>query len=56
MSGMGTGARNALIGTVVIALLALVVAWFLHTYEKVEKQITLPPYGEAGYNPLYALK
>ena len=56
MSGMGTGTRNALIGTIVLALLALVVAWFLHTYEKVEKQITLPPYGEASYNPLYALK
>ena len=56
MSGMDTGTRNALIVVGVAALLALVVAWFLHTYERVEKQITLPPYGEASYNPLYALK
>jgi len=56
MSGMDTGTRNALIATTVLALLAVVVAWFLHTYERVEKQITLPPHGEAGYNPLYALK
>ena len=56
MSGVGTGTRNALIVVGLAALVALVVAWFLHTYEKVEKQITLPPYGEASYNPLYALK
>ena len=42
------------------ALLALVsglgTAWWLHTFERVEKTIDLPPRGEASYNPLYALK
>lgn len=56
MSENGNGTRNALIALGVAVLLGLVVAWFLHTYERVEKQITLPPRGEASYNPLYALK
>lgn len=56
MSDTGNGTRNALIALGVAVLLGLVVAWFLHTYERVEKQINLPPRGEASYNPLYALK
>lgn len=56
MSDNGNGTRNASIAIGVALLLGLVVAWFLHTYERVEKQIVLPPRGEASYNPLYALK
>lgn len=56
MSRLGAGARIALIVLVVAGLGWGGVAWFLHTYEKVEKEIALPPRGEAGYNPLYALK
>lgn len=43
----------ALLGALVIAL---GVAWFLHTHERVDDTIDLPPRGEAAYNPLYALR
>jgi hypothetical protein len=56
MSRLGSSARIALIVLLGAGLIAAGVAWFLHTYEKVEKEIALPPRGEAGYNPLYALK
>ena len=56
MSRIGSSARIALIVLLVAGLVAAGVAWFLHTYEKVEKEIALPPRGEASYNPLYALK
>jgi hypothetical protein len=56
VSDNGNGTRNALIALGVVVLLGLVIAWFLHTYERVEREITLPPRGEASYNPLYALK
>ncbi len=36
--------------------LATLVAWLLHTYERVERHVRLPPQGEAAYNPLYALR
>lgn len=43
----------------VIGLVALLsvplVMWFLHTHEKVTRTETLPPQGEASYNPLYVL-
>lgn len=39
-----------------LALLAVLVAWFLATHRRVEKIESLPPKGEASYNPLYALK
>ena len=44
-----------------LALVALLgagvfVAWWLHTYERVSRQVPLPPAGEAAYNPLYALR
>jgi hypothetical protein len=32
------------------------IAWFVHNFERVERRITLPPIGEAAWNPLYALK
>lgn len=43
----------ALLGALIIAL---GVAWFLHTHERVDDTIDLPPRGEAAYNPLYALR
>jgi hypothetical protein len=56
MSRFGPRARIALIVLLAAALAAAGVAWFLHAYERVEKQVALPPRGEASYNPLYALK
>jgi hypothetical protein len=56
MSRFGPSARIALIVLLAAAVISAGVAWFLHTYEKVEREIALPPRGEAGYNPLYALK
>jgi hypothetical protein len=40
---------------VLLVVLALLFAWFRHTYHRVEKTLYLPPTGEAAYNPLYAL-
>lgn len=48
--------RNALIAVLVLAVIGVAVAWFLHAYHRVEREFPLPPHGEAGYNPLYALK
>ena len=56
MSRLGSSARIALIELLGGGLVAAGIAWFLHAYEKVEKEIALPPRGEASYNPLYALK
>lgn len=45
---------------VIILVLALLVAagvaGFFHFFKKVEQEVSLPPRGEAAYNPLYALK
>lgn len=46
----------ALLVSVVVAAAAAAVAWFLHTHHRVDRVLYLPPHGEAGYNPLYALK
>ena len=43
----------ALLGTVVLVGL---VAWWLHTHERVERVIPMPRTGEARRNPLYALQ
>ena len=52
---MGWPARIglALLGALIVAL---GVAWFLHTHERVTDSIDLPSRGEAAYNPLYALR
>ncbi|WP_368563080.1 DUF4350 domain-containing protein [Pseudoxanthomonas sp. UTMC 1351] len=48
--------RIALIVLLVLGIAAAAVAWFLHTHHRVDRVLYLPPHGEAGYNPLYALK
>lgn len=48
--------RIALIVLLVLGIAAAAVAWFLHTHHRVDKVLYLPPHGEAGYNPLYALR
>jgi len=48
--------RNGLIALAAVLVAGLVAVWFLRTYERVERVVHLPPRGEAGYNPLYALR
>lgn len=40
----------------VVLLLGAGIAWWLHNYDWVEEEITLPPRGMARYNPLYGLQ
>lgn len=56
MSRLRSSARITLIVVLGLAVVGAGVAWFRHTYEKVEKQVDLPARGEAAYNPLYVLK
>ena len=49
----GRLALLVLLGAVVLAGLA---AWWLHTYERVERDVPMPRTGEARRNPLYALQ
>lgn len=53
---MSANWRNGLIATGVLLLAGLLVIWFLRTHERVSEQIPVPAYGEALYNPLYALR
>lgn len=56
---MSRTAQIARVGGIALLLAAIVAAgvvWFLHRYHRVDQVIHLPPRGEAGYNPLYALK
>jgi hypothetical protein len=55
---VGAVSRWRVPGLVALALLfaALVAAWWQHTYHRVPETRSLPPAGEAAYNPLYALK
>lgn len=39
-----------------LGVVALLVTWFLLTFQRVDRKIDLPPRGEASFNPLYALK
>src|SRR5690606_8181852 len=51
--------RWALAIAAVLAIVAVGVvlgAWFVHTHERVERSVPLPPSGEAAVNPLYALR
>ena len=57
---MKPAAQNWLLGTVLVlataAIVAAGVAWFVHTHERVARQVPRPPRGEAVWNPLYALR
>lgn len=57
---MSAGKRNkgliALASLGAAAVIALIVWWWHHNYKRVEHIVTMPPRGEASYNPLYALK
>lgn len=44
------------LGLLGVLIVALGVGWFLHTHERVDETVDLPPRGEAAYNPLYALR
>lgn len=48
--------RNLLLAAVVLLACGGIAAWFLHTFERKDIVVPLPPRGEAAYNPLYALK
>ncbi|MCU0754106.1 MAG: DUF4350 domain-containing protein [Xanthomonadales bacterium] len=45
-----------ILATVATLLLAAFAAWWFTTFERVEESVTLPPRGEARYNPFFALK
>jgi len=56
---MNARERGMLAGVLLVGLplvLALVGAWFLHTFERVEERVPLPPGGEAAADPLFALR
>lgn len=48
--------RNGLIALVCAGMVGGLALWFSRNYERVQVEIGLPVYGEASYNPLYALK
>lgn len=52
---MKRSVRYLVIGLVLLVLGGLV-AWFLASFHRVEREFQLPPRGEARYNPLYALR
>lgn len=47
---------NALLVGLAALLLGGFGLWWFHTFERVEQTVTLPPRGEARYNPFFALK
>jgi hypothetical protein len=53
---MNSGTRNALIFLLGVVVVGVLTAWFLGRYERAERELALPPRGEAAYNPLYALR
>lgn len=56
MKAPGPRWRVVLLGLLALAVCAALAFWFHRTYERVEREVPLPPLGEASYNPLYALK
>ena len=56
LSGRGNVLRIVLLALLGVGLVAAGTWWWLRTYERVSSTLDLPPKGEAGYNPLYALK
>ncbi|HRP72805.1 MAG TPA: DUF4350 domain-containing protein [Luteimonas sp.] len=53
---MSARTRTIVLWLLAAVALALLAAWWHHTYRLVERTVPLSPAGEAGYNPLYALK
>ena len=53
---MKLAGRNIALAVIALLAVALLTAWWLYNYEYVEREVDLPPRGEASYNPLYALK
>lgn len=51
-----TRGRTAGVWLLSALAVAALVAWWMATFERVQRTIDLPPRGEAAYNPLYALK
>jgi hypothetical protein len=49
-------ARGWIAAVVAVLLLAGGVAWWLHTFKRVERWVDLPRTGEAASNPLFALR
>ncbi|MET0288530.1 MAG: DUF4350 domain-containing protein [Pseudoxanthomonas sp.] len=50
------GAKGGLLFLAVLLVVVLGSGWFLGNFERMDHTIDLPPRGEAGYNPLYALR
>jgi len=48
--------RGLFIAFAVLAVLGLLAVWWMHTFERVEQDVSVPLHGEARYNPLYGLK
>lgn len=53
---MSTRGRIVLITLPLLVVVALVVVWFLHSFERSSREVPVPAYGEPTYNPLYALR
>lgn len=53
---MKPGARALAFGLVGVALLALLVAWWISAHERVVERVPLPRTGEAATHPLFALR
>lgn len=56
MSESTRGARGGLMLLGGGLFVFVLVAWFVHSFERVERRVDLPPIGEAAWNPLYVLK
>lgn len=48
--------RNLWLSLIAVVLFAALVSWWFYTFKSVQREIELPPRGEARYNPLFALK
>lgn len=56
MSPRGRKTWIALLAMAAMLLSSLALIWFLRTHERVTRPVPMPAYGEAAYNPLYALR
>lgn len=48
--------RNTALALLALLLGAILVIWFLRSFERVQEEITMPAFGEPTYNPLFALR